>query len=192
MNQDQADTPLNDARDEELIELVKRQDYRAFEELVKRHQDKVYYLIYSMIRDEEEARDLAQEIFLKLWQQPHMYRPHAAFTTFLYRVTYNRTISHIRLKRLRQFLSLSSSSSPLIDIPDPAPDSIEQLIKKDTFRRLNSLLSKLPPRQRAALVLRYGEGLNLTKIAEILSTTPKAAEGLIYRALRTLKQWLNR
>ncbi len=78
--------------DPELMLLVQERDESSFEILMRRHEDRVFRLAFSVIGRREEARDVVQDVFLKIWEYPSAWKPQAAFTTWLHRVTINRAL----------------------------------------------------------------------------------------------------
>jgi len=181
---------LTAATDQSLLEQIRRQDEDAFRVLLERHEDRLFGLLYRMLGRREEARDLAQDIFLELWISPERYRPTAEFTTWLYRVALNRAISRLRRRKLLDILSLSPSR----DWPDPPAsesDRPDHRAEASDFQsRLTAELARLPARQRAALHLRYIDSLSVQATAEALGVSLKSAESLIFRAKVTLRRRL--
>jgi len=176
--------------DEELYKSFADGDRLSFEELLNRHQEPVYRLAFRITGNSEEARDIAEEVFINLWENPASYRPVAKFSTWLYRVTSNRSITHIRFRKFRSFFSLSEESHE-DQFPDQASDRPDHLAEKaDESSRVNRALLKLPPRQRAAIHLRYFEDLSVAEVAEAMELSLKSAESLLFRGKQALRDSL--
>ncbi len=176
--------------DGELIRLVRERDEAAFEALVRRYEDRVFRLAVRVLGDRDEARDVGQEVFIGIWENPGAYRPRAEFGTWLYRVVFNRALNRQRILRVKAFLSLSSLTSrdePPVSTSDLPDRGLE---RDEKVSRLARELDRLPPRQRAALHLRYREGLSVDEVAAVLKVSRRAAEGLIFRGKQTLRERL--
>jgi len=175
--------------DEDLAVQVRKQDEKAFETLLIRHEDRVYHLALLIVGRTEEARDIAQEVFLAFWEDPGAYRPTARFTTWLYRVTSNRSISHLRTRAIRRIFSFSDND-PTETAPDPEEQADDRVEREERDSSLESEISRLPARQRAALYLRYEEDLPVAEVAASLGISFKSAESLLFRAKTTLREKL--
>lgn len=166
---------------------VRKGDADAFEILLKRHEARVYRLAYSILTDREDARDIAQEIFLHIWDKPHSWRGKALFTTWLYRVTVNRALTRRRNLKIRSFFSISDMSPQQLPEMDEGSSPDASLVKDEELHRLEQELKRLPQRQRTALHLKYREGLSVAEVAEALGGSVKSAESLIFRAKQTIR-----
>ena len=174
--------------DPELMMRVVEGDEAAFEALVRRHEDSVFRLAARILDGhKEDARDVAQDVFIGLWDNPKAWKPKALFTTWLYRVTTNRALNKRRAWRLKSMFSLSDfEGDGIVDFTeeDTAESHLEMKEEKREFARQ---FAKLPPKQRAALHLRYREELSVAEVATVLKTTIKSVESLLYRAKQTLR-----
>ena len=176
--------------DEELLALVRAGDEIAFATLMRRHEDLVFHLAAQMLGDRETARDLTQDLFVHLWEHPGSWKPTAKFSTWLYRVTYNRALNALRFRRLRSFLTHSEPAPP--DIYETPSDSspMEDILDAERQERFRRVFRSLPVRQRAALHLRYREDLSISGVAAALKVSYKSAEALIFRGKTALKKAL--
>ena len=181
-------SPLIEADDTELIERVGRQDETAFESVLRRHEDKVYRLAFRLLHNREEARDVAQEVFIRIWENPHAWRPKHKFTTWLYRVTTNRALNRLRTLKLKSFFSLSSETTPGIEVVQSGDDPAAESIQREQARVFEHEFNNLPARQRAALHLKYIENLSVSDVAKTLGVSFKSAESLIFRGKQRLRE----
>jgi RNA polymerase sigma-70 factor (ECF subfamily) len=168
--------------DAELVTRVAEGDEGAFGELLKRHQDAVYGFAWRLLKDAQEAEDVAQEVFLRLYRTAGRYRPEASLRTFLLRIAKNLCIDFFRRKRpelMDQMPDISSPETPL--------GLLEDAIDAD---RLEKAIADLPVNQRSAILLRHTEQLPYNRIAEIMDLTVGAVESLLVRARRTLREVL--
>ena len=166
--------------DEELMQAVARGDLSAFEQVVLRHQKEAWSAAWRLLGDAAEAEDIAQEAFLKILEAAPRYRPTASFRTYLYRVVTNLCIDRAERKR------------PLLPgrIPEAAshtPSPADVLDAQERQEAVRAALETIPPRQKAAVVLRHFEGLPIQEIAVVMDITPKAVERLLARARSALE-----
>ena len=168
--------------DHELMRKTGQGDSRAFEQLVLRHQDLVWSLVYRFTNNSSDAEELAQESFLKIFRTAGRYTPSAQFTTFLYRVVVNTCLDYTR-KRETEDLGEHTEESPL-------PATVVE--NREKQEGMEKALQSLPDRQKMAVVLHYFEDFSLREIADYLDTTPKGVERLLSRARRKLENILNR
>jgi RNA polymerase sigma-70 factor (ECF subfamily) len=162
------------ASDEELMSAVAAGDLDAFGEIVVRYQAPMYRAALRFLGRGEDAQDVAQEAFLRLWSAAPRYVPTAALKTFLYRIVINLCLDRKRRRK----------HEPLEGFPEltaPALSPMDQMIRLDRERAIHEALDELPDRQRMAVVLRYFEGMSYGEMAEVLSTSKKGIEGLLGR-----------
>jgi len=181
-----AQTSATELTDPELMLLVSEGDENAFETLVLRHEDTVFRLAYRILGgNREEARDVAQDVFIRLWEKPEAWKPTALFTTWLYRVTMNRSLNHRRKLKFRSFFTPADANPDDLQSSDDTPDL--QLEKEERMISFESEFNRLPPRQRAALHLRYREELSVTDVAKAMGVSIKSVESLLFRAKHALR-----
>lgn len=177
------DIKLND---ESLMDRICAGDHEAFACLVRRHTRMFFAAAYRMCGHKQEAEDIVQEAFVKLWKNPQSWDPKAGakFTTWFYRVVTNLALDHMRKKR------------PQTEVPDTMsdgrPDALDNLSETQLQARLEGAIQTLPERQRAALNLCFYEGLSNKEAAEILGVGVKALESLLMRAKAALRDELGR
>ena len=166
---------------------VREHDEAAFETLMRRHEERVFMLAFRVLGSREEARDLAQELFIALWENPRAWKPTALFTTWLHRVTLNRALNRLRMLKVKLFLRLSDYDPDELPIPDPSPNPEQQVTDAERQQAFEAAFRRLPPRQRAALHLRYREELPVAEVARALGVSLKSAESLIFRGKQALR-----
>jgi len=180
---------------EELMARIAKGDDDAFEILVNRHQTSVLNLIYRFIGDRTQAKDLAQEVFIRVWQAAKTYRPEAKFTTWLYRITANLCINELKSARRRKWFSFhrsdeDSEKSMEDRISDGSPTAEDLLLEREQNRQISDALQSLPDNQRMALILKRYDDLSYQEIAQILGCSVSAVESLLVRAKKTLQEKL--
>ena len=178
--------------DDALMEGIARGDEAALRLLLDRWQRPVQVFLARCLGDEEEARDLAQETFLRVHGQAGRYQAQGRFRSWLFRIAGNLCRSRLRRRRLVRWLPLGENlqarraAAPQSQRPDVASES--SLLQEAVDR----VLDQLPERQRLAFVLKRFEDLSYKEIAEILQTSPSAVESLLVRATRRLQEELAR
>ncbi len=176
--------------DWEVLRRVARGDVEAFAPLVERHQGRLLQVCTRLLHDADEARDAAQEVFLKALRGAAGFQPGGRVFTWLYRIAVNHCLNRLRRRSLVRFFSLSrdDQEEPAFDPADGAPDAERALDAERRWRATRLLIERLPANQRAVVVLAKFEGLSYREIAGILKTTESAVESRLVRAMRTLSR----
>lgn len=177
--------------DRELLQRVAAGDAEAFAPLVERHQARLVRLCERLLGDAEEARDAAQEVFLKVFRQAAGFRPEGQVFTWIYRIAVNHCLNRLRRRRVLRFFSLSGETGEDgeehgLDPVDPAPDALAALEARRRWATTRRAIAALPAGQRAVLVLARFEGLSYREIAQSLGITEGAVESRLVRAMRRL------
>jgi RNA polymerase sigma-70 factor (ECF subfamily) len=169
--------------DGQLIALAAANDQQAFAELVQRHQSRVFNLAYRFSRDRQDAEDLAQEIFFKVWRHARSFRGEAAFSTWLYRLAVNSCLNHRQGKKARPEPQTLAG-----DLPQggDAAQAGDDLIAAEREAHLRAALDSLPARQRVALALASFEDKSYEDIAAAMDVSVPAVESLLFRARQNL------
>ncbi len=174
---------MDGSPDEVLMLRTRDGDRDAFRLIVTRHIDRIVGLARRVVGP-AEAEDIAQDVFLKLWERRDQWRPgEGAFRPWLYRVALNRCIDHTRRQK-----RLVSEEAP--DIADDAPDPLEACDSKQSAGRLRDALSRLPDRQRIAITLYYNEDMTAAEVATIMDLRLNAVESLLKRGRQKLRELL--
>ena len=180
--------------DKELAEKAKAGDQIAFEQLVIENQNKVYSLALRLVNDREEAADLAQEAFVKAWQGLGSFQGESSFATWVYRLTTNVCIDHLRKKKRREgvepAVSLDDENSGWAEPADRASDPQQVLEQSERGQALARGLARLPDWQRRVLVLRELSGLSYQEIGEALDIDLGTVKSRIARARLNLRKIL--
>ena len=180
---------------EDLMARIAKGDDDAFEILVNRHQTSILNLIYRFIGDRTQAKDLAQEVFLRVWQTARSYKPNAKFTTWIYRVTANLCLNELKSARRRRWFPFHRSNEDSVTFVEEvsregSPTAEDLLLAKERSRQISDALQSLPSNQRMALLLKRYDGLSYFEIAQLLGCSVPAVESLLVRAKRTLQEKL--
>ncbi len=181
-------------QDLKLIKRCKRGEEVAFQELLTRYRSAIFGLCYRMTHSAEDARDLAQEVFIKVFSLLDRYDESYAFSSWIFRIATNHCIDHLRRNRLR-FLSLDGYTSPdgdQIEIPIPdkgaRPDRVMEL--KEAVTKLEEVIADLPPHYKAIILLRHDQELTYEEIATVLDLPLGTVKARIHRARAMVQQML--
>lgn len=184
--------------DMELVERFNKGDRAAFEALVIRHQRRVYNLAYRITGIAEEAQELAQEVFIKVFQKLSTFRGESAFTTWLYQVTANHAKNKLKYLNRRKYFTSESIDEPIqgqngpmskqYENPSPRPD--QALNSSQVQKIVQEKLSELEEDQRIVVTLRDIEGLDYDEIAEITGLALGTVKSRIHRGRLELKRKL--
>ena len=177
----------------ELIEKLKHGDETAFKAIVEQWQDMVYNTILGIVQNETEAEDLAQDVFIKVFEKISTFKGDSKFSTWLYRIATTTALDHLRSKKRKKrsgFLqALSGSSDEKEQIPDFHHPGVS-LDNKERATVLFKAIEALPDSQKAAYTLHKLEGLSYRDVSEVLNTTVSAVESLMSRANQNLRKQL--
>ncbi len=175
------------------MQAVAGGDGDAFAMLMQRHMPRVRAIGWRMLGSAEAADDLAQEVFLRIWQAPDRFdAARGAFAPWLARVASNAAIDRLRQRQLRSLDEEGDGSGqPLAEtLADPQPGPEAQAAQAQHLRKLRAAVARLPERQRLAISLAHDLGHGNIEIAEIMGISVEAVESLLARARRKLKQEL--
>jgi RNA polymerase sigma factor (sigma-70 family) len=185
--------PSGSTTDAELIDQLQQGDEAAFRTLVARFQGKVYHTAFSLLRSAEEAEDVAQEVFVEVYQSISRFRGEASLSTWLYRLATSRALQHRRRMRARKrfafFTNLLGFANQVLYEPPNHAHPQALLEGTQQLHVLQQRISRLPAQQQVAFTLRYEQDLSYEEIAAVLGTTVAAVESLLYRARHTLRQY---
>lgn len=182
------------AADAVLVAQLQQGSEVAFRTLVARFQDRVYRTALSLLRSPEEAEDVAQEVFVEVYQTIGQFRGEAALSTWLYRLATSRALQHQRRQRARKRLAFFTSLLGFADnlLPEPPDHAHPQALLEGAqqLHQLQQHIGRLPSTQQVAFTLRHEQELSYEEIAAVLGTTVAAVESLLFRARQTLRRHL--
>ena len=179
---------MDQSDEQELIREFKRGNEQAFNQLVLRYQEKVYWIVRRMISDHDEANDLAQNIFIKAYHSLHSFKGNSTFYTWLYRIAVNLTLNEIRRKKIRHIFSLEREEPLQIASNDDQP--LELLEKTEQQMIIRQAIDRLPEKQKKVFVLRYYEELPYEEISKILNTSVGGLKANYFHAVRNIGKFL--
>ena len=193
---------LASAEDRVLIERAQQGDRSAFELLVQRYDRQVLRLALNLLGSAEDARDVYQEAFLKIYRNLHRFRFECAFYTWIYRIVTNVCLDHLRRRRSHPeeqppaIRAVSSSSEERRDFFDRQQgsgsnsDPERQVLGHEIGRKVQAALAALSPRERMVFEMRHYQGMKLRAIGEALGTSEDNVKNSLFRATRKLRTQL--
>jgi RNA polymerase sigma-70 factor (ECF subfamily) len=177
-----------------LIRAVQQGSQDAFEQLVRAYDQNVLRLALNLLRSPEDARDVYQEAFLRVYRSIHGFRFDCSFHTWLYRIVTNICLDHLRKRKVRK------EESAIVETAEGAIDRMNEveeeaahadpernLWNRQLGRRIEDALGELTPRERMVFELRHYQGLRLRSIGEILGTSEEAAKNCLFRATQKMR-----
>jgi RNA polymerase sigma factor (sigma-70 family) len=174
--------------DIELVEFFRNVDRKhyAFNLLVRKYQEKVYYFVRRLVVDHDDSDDVVQNIFIKVWNNLDSFREDSKLFTWLYRIAVNESLSFLKSKQLRSYLSLSSPEAMMVKSlhDDPYFDGTE--IQK----RLSEAIIRLPKKQQLVFNMRYYDDLSYDEMSEILGTSVGALKASYHFAVKKIEDFV--
>ena len=183
--------------DWELIHGIIRRDNAVFKEVVSLYENHVIRTCYSLVHDDQDARDLAQEVFIEILDSARLFRGDAKLSCWIYRIAINKSLNHLKMQKRRQFLiRIGLRSADSEDDHTKMPADNDQLnadavmIEKEIKSALHFAINKLPVNQRLAFTMNKYEKLSYQEIAEVMNVSVSSVESLIHRAKLNLQKKL--
>ena len=177
-----------------LIRAAQRGDQDAFEKLVHSYDQGVLRLALNLLRSTEDASDVYQEAFLRVYRNLHTFRFDCSFHTWLYRIVTNLCLDHLRKRKVRK------EESTTVEIGEGSVDRIEtvpelraegdperKLLSQQLNLRIRTILAELTLRERMVFEMRHFEGMRLRAIGEVLGITEEAAKNCLFRASQKMR-----
>lgn len=181
---------MNPSDDLKLIQEFKNGNEQAFNQLVLRYQEKIYWIVRRMIGNHDEADDITQNVFIKAYHSLKKFKGESSFYTWIYRIAINLSLNEIRRKKLRQVLSLGEHDSAYHQSQDLQP--LEQLEKEEQRMLIQQAIDLLPEKQKKVFVLRYYEELPYEEISRILGTSVGGLKANYFFAVKKIGEYLKR
>ncbi len=181
------------------LDLVRRSqggDTRAFDELVTKYRTRIYAMVYQMVRNEQDAWDLAQDGFFKAWKSLDKFRFQSSFYTWLYRIVTNVSIDWLRKRTLRPEGEFDDNIArtdiePTADVTPKAGVSPQRQMERGELReRLDAAIARLSPEHRAVILLKEVEGLQYHEIADVVGCSIGTVMSRLFYARKKLQTLL--
>lgn len=185
--------------DNELIhDILEHNSQKAFEEIVNRYQALVIKTCRGFVHSYADAEDIAQDVFVEIYQSLSKFRSEAKFSTWIYRITVNKSLNHIRkqqqhkmLRRIEDFFAPKDETSKPREIEDHNTLRADGVIEQNENKRmLRNAINKLPKSQQTAFILNKYQDLAYKEVAEVMDITLSSVESLLFRAKKNLQKHL--
>jgi RNA polymerase sigma-70 factor (ECF subfamily) len=169
--------------DDALMALAARDDQAAYVSLVRRYERRIRSFCRLLLRDEVSAHDVAQDVFLKVWEKRREYRPNGRMKEYLFTIARHHCQSAARKRTVRAWFGLDEVPEEQLQ-PVPAPS--DALVEAQTMALVAAALHRLPDKFRVPLALRFVEGMPYEEIAQVIGRTPSAARSRVFYGLKSL------
>lgn len=190
--QAKASHPAGEPSDHELIRMAQAGQEEGYSLLVKRHEDLAVRTAYGLVGNREDARDLGQEAFLRVFRNIERFDFKHDFTTWLYRIVTNLAIDQLRKRRPQRSTTINTEDGEVeLDLPDHEVElPWENMAREETATKVRACIDLLAPHFRTAMILRELEGLPCTEIAEIVGATHVTVRWRLHRGRKLfLSEW---
>jgi RNA polymerase sigma-70 factor (ECF subfamily) len=182
--------------EQELISGLRTADERAFKYLVDTYQDRVYNTALGIVQNAEDAEDVAQEVFIKVYKSIHNFKGESKLSTWLYRIATTGALDLLRSRKSKKRAGLiqrlfGEGNEPQFELPDFEHPGVT-LDRKENAARLFKAIGQLPENQKSAFVLHKLEDLSYQEISEVMETSVAAVESLMHRARQNLRKILEK
>ena len=188
MDAEVTDSSPHLSEDQELLEKFRHPDSRqfAFNQIIRKYQQKIYWHIRKMVIDHDDANDLTQEAFIKVWKNLENFRQDSQLFTWIYRIATNECLSFLKAKKRRFFLPIHDIAEELSQKIDSSAD-----ISGDEIQlKLQKALLRLPEKQRLVFNMRYYDELKYEEISEIVGTSVGALKASYHHAVKKIEEFI--
>ncbi len=181
--------PASGKSDSDLIRAYKNGDVSGFNEIVLRYQQQVYWIVRKIVNSHDEADDLTQEVFIKVYSALKDFREESNLFTWLYRIATNYSINHIRKSKIKSTVSFELVKEPA-GSEEKQPD---ETVDEDTKKRiLYKAIESLPAQQRAVFNMRYYDELSYDEISRILNRSVGGVKANYFHAVKKLGEYFKK
>ena len=179
----------------ELVRKAREGDLDAFSQLVEMYQERVVHIANSFTGNLEDARDAAQEAFVKAYQNLASFEEQSRFYTWLYRIVVNTCKDFLRKKKVRGHFALwfgheDGELAATMDFPDKRKNAKEEIVNRELGAELKKAMEELPFQQKSVFALRYLEGMKIEEISETLDISVGAVKAHLWQATDKMKSML--
>ncbi|PLW97714.1 MAG: RNA polymerase subunit sigma-70 [Marinilabiliales bacterium] len=172
----------------DIIKQVKQGDHSAFKILVEKHQLYAYKLAFRILYDDEEAKDVVQDSFIKIWKNIHSFNSKQKFTTWMYKVVTNTAIDRYRTIKKSSKVDFTMVNEAINNLSDK--NTLIDFENKQLGELIKYLADKLPEKQRLVFVLRDLQGMESQEVQEILVISETVVKSNLYHARKTIREKL--
>jgi RNA polymerase sigma factor (sigma-70 family) len=180
---------MTDRSDLELVRLFQNGDESAFNQLVLRYQERIYWVARRFVSDHEAADDIAQDVFVKAYESLRSFRAESSLYTWLYRIAVNIALNALRRQKVKEFFRIDE----LFEAEDTGTEAPDEAVEREEDRALiEQAIARLPNKQRSVFVLRFYEEMPYEEIAKILKTSVGGLKANYFHAVRKIQEYVRR
>lgn len=180
--------PPDALSDEDLVEGVKAGNRKLLNELYNRYAQKIYFKCLSLVKDKSLAQDLSHDIFIKVCTNLHKYKGTSDLSFWIYAITYNHCITHLRKAKRLRFTAIDET----VDPEDHGDEELTAKMMRDIqLTQLKKLIKQLKPEEEVILLMRYQDGMNIKQIAGILQLGESAVKMRLKRCRTRIAELFN-
>jgi len=178
---------MSDLTDEELVRQYRSGSEGAFNTLVLRYQEKVYWVARRFSNNHDNADEITQEVFCKMYESLKNFRGDSSLYTWLYRIAVNVSLNFLRRQKVRDFFRIDE----MFDVEAPEGESPDRVVERDEQRALiEQAVATLPKKQKAVFLMRYYEEMPYEEIAKILKTSVGGLKANYFHAIRKVGEYI--
>ncbi len=183
---------VNKLQDQDLIALYLKGDQRAFEELLNRHKDKIYTSIYLFVKDQAQAEDLFQEVFIKIINtlREGKYNHEGKFLQWAMRISYNMCVDTFRRNKRRSNIYATETFDIFDVLPQKDLNAEDSIIRDEQHNKLRTVVDKLPAEQREVIVLRHYADMSFKEISQLTNVSINTSLGRMRYALINIRKMI--
>jgi len=183
-----SDGPNELERDRALIDRIRAGDTGAFDGFIQEQWKPLVYFVSQSVGNVDDAEDLAQEVFFRIWSRRRGLRPEARLRAYLFQIARNLVIDHFRKRRVRDRWARDRARATTE--VDPTPETLELLTREELLAAVEAAIARLPPRRREAFTLVHTHGFSYRDAASIMGIAPQTLADQVSAALGQLRRWL--
>lgn len=172
----------------QLIEEFNNGNEQAFNTLVLRYKEKIYWIVRRMVVDHDEADDITQNVFIKAYQSLKTFKGDSSFYTWIYRIAVNLSLNEIRRKKIRRTFTIDEE---IHQVRSHDAHPLEQLEQREQTQQIREAIERLPDKQKKVFLLRYYEELPYEEIAKILKTSVGGLKANYFHAVKKIGVYLS-
>ena len=183
-----------EATDSELVEMIINVTPRAYRQIIKRYQTKLFSYLYRLIGNREETEDLLQNVFVKVYNNLDRFDRRKKFSSWIYRIAHNEAVNFLKKKGKKKFISLEdiTTTKDKLEISTSEKSPADSWIKKELKKEVEVAMEKLPSKYKEVLILRYFLDKSYGEMSEILGKPVNTVGTLLNRAKKKLLQVLGK
>ncbi len=189
-NQSKNSKDLTKLSDNEIVKLVVAKNQRAYQELMKRYQMKLYSYLRRLVRNKEESEDLLQGVFMKVYKNIKSFNTQRKFSSWIYRIAHNEAVNFLKKRSKKHFVSIEDiqSAKDKLEITDTRKNPIDSWISKELKEEMQEALEKLPPKYKEVLTIRYYYDKSYEEMSKVLGKPVNTVGTLLNRAKKKLME----